>query len=340
VAVIGYGYAGRSFHSSLVSITATLCLYGISSRDPATRQRIQTERRCKAFESFEQVIADPQVDLVVLATPHDTHADLAIRAMQAGKHVVTDKVMCLNLEQCQTMIATSRETRRLLTVFHNRRWDDDFLTLRRAMDGGRLGQVRWIEMAWQKHGVPGEERWRGRREAGGGKVHDLGAHLLDQILLLFPQPVQSVYARIHRDWPHSPVESHAQITVAFEGGCTGIIDVGSMTRTSRPRVLAVGTDATFTKEGIDPQEAAMRDGDIDAAHEDPANRARVNTGKQTEVLETVPGRWRSFYENVADVLCRGAEPAVKLPEMQRLMSVMDAVFESERTGQAVRPRIQ
>ncbi|HLL88682.1 MAG TPA: Gfo/Idh/MocA family oxidoreductase [Tepidisphaeraceae bacterium] len=346
VAVVGYGFAGRSFHSYLAPLAPGLNLYAIAVRDPAKQARARQERTgAIVVDSFEQVIADPAVDLVVLGTPHDTHAPLAVAALDAGKHVVTDKVMCLDLSECERMTAAARRNDRLLTVFHNRRWDGDFLTLQTLIAAGRLGEVRWVEMAWQKYGVWGG--WRATIEKGGGRTFDLGAHLLDQLLLLFPEPVAHVYARMHRDWPGAPTESHATITLAFEGGRTAVCDVGSMTRWPKPRVHAIGTEATFVKHGVDPQEPAMIAGDIDAAREDPAAYGKLytghaKTGHEESPVPTTPGRWRCFYENVAQVLSTwgrpdAVAPAVTLDEMRRLMAVLDAAFESARTGLAVRP---
>ncbi|HOF89417.1 MAG TPA: Gfo/Idh/MocA family oxidoreductase, partial [Armatimonadota bacterium] len=185
--VIGYGFAGRSFHSYLIGITPGLRLHGVASRDAATRARIVAERSCRAYASFDAVLDDPEVDLVVLATPNSTHCALAIQALHAGKHVVTDKVMCLTLDECDRMIAAAAESGKLLSVFQNRRWDGDFLTLKSLIADGRLGEPRWIEMAWQGFGAWGG--WRGQAAMGGGKLYDLGAHLIDQLVLLFPQPI-------------------------------------------------------------------------------------------------------------------------------------------------------
>jgi scyllo-inositol 2-dehydrogenase (NADP+) len=331
--VIGYGFAGRSFHSYLIGLEPRLQLYGVCSRDPATRAKIVAERHCKTFDSFEAVLADPAVDLVVVATPHDTHAPLAIAAMKAGKHVVVDKVMCLNRAQCDQMIEASRATGKFLTVFHNRRLDDDFFTLAKVLEAGTLGDARWMEMSWQKFG-----RWRGwraTREAGGGRLMDLGAHVLDQVLLLNPSPVKSVYCRMHQDLADIEVETHVMVTIAFEDGKTATVDVGSMNRAPKPRMLVIGSEGTFVKQGVDPQEAAMIAGKIDEAKEDPANAARIVTDTGAQIVPTIPGRWREFYENVASVLIDGAPPLVKLDEMQRLMSVLDMAFESVKTGQVV-----
>ncbi|MEZ4734194.1 MAG: Gfo/Idh/MocA family oxidoreductase [Caldilineaceae bacterium] len=333
--VIGYGYAGRSFHSYLINLTPGLALHGVASSDPAKREQIVRERECKAYSTFDEVIADPAVDLVVLATPNDVHAELAVRAMAAGKHVVTDKPMSVTLAEADQMVATAERTGRMLSVFQNRRWDGDFLTARRLMQEGRLGNVRWIELAWQRWGAP--RGWRGEAAKGGGRLYDLGAHLLDQLLQLFPQPVTGVYCRVHYDFPERDVESHALITLHFADGATGVCDLSSMSAINKPRFHLFGDKGTFIKYGLDPQEDAMRAGQIDAAVEAEALYGKLNDGVTETVVPTIPGRWRSYYENIRDVLTDGAELAVKPEEVRRVMAVFDAALRSAQSGQVVKP---
>jgi scyllo-inositol 2-dehydrogenase (NADP+) len=338
-AVIGYGFAGRSFHSYLIGLTPGLSLHGIASRNPETREKIVAERGCRAYESFEQVIADSDVDLVVLATPSSAHCEQAVAALDAGKHVVTDKVMALTLAECDRMLQAAKRNNRLLTVFQNRRWDGDFLTVQDLMaagEEGNLGTVRWIEMAWQGFGAWGG--WRGKAEMGGGRFYDLGAHLIDQMLVLFPQPVEHVYCRLHRDYPHTDIDSEALLVIGFEGGATGVCDLSGMSAISKPRFTVHGSKATLVKYGLDPQEAAMKAGDIDAAVEDPANFATLKAPGVEWRVPTLPGRWRSYYEIVAAALASGTAPEVKPHEMRRVMAVIDAAFESARTGKTVRPQ--
>ncbi|MEZ4861232.1 MAG: Gfo/Idh/MocA family oxidoreductase [Caldilineaceae bacterium] len=335
-AVIGYGYAGRSFHSYLINITPGLTLHGVASSDPAKREQIVQERGCRAYASFEEVIADPLIDLVVLATPNDRHAELAIRAMEAGKAVVTDKPMCVTLAEADRMLATAERTGAMLSIFQNRRWDGDFLTVRGLLAAGELGKVRWIEMAWQRWGAP--RGWRGTAEKGGGRLYDLGAHLLDQLLVLCPQPVAGVYCRIHYDFPDRDVESHALVSVHFADGTTGICDLSSMAAIEKPRFHLFGDKATFCKYGLDPQEDAMRAGAIDSAVEPEANYGVLHNGVTQRVISTVPGRWRSYYENIRDVLTGQAELAVKPAEVRRVMAVFDAAQRSAQSGAVVAPR--
>lgn len=333
--VIGYGFAGRSFHSYLISLAGPgMTLHGIAARDPGKREQIATERGCKTYETFEQVIADPEVDLVVLATPSSTHAPLAIAALDAGKHVVTDKVMCLSLAECDAMLEAAVHNQRLLTVFQNRRLDGDFLTVKGLIEKGDLGEVRWIEMAWQGFGAWGG--WRGQAEMGGGRFLDLGAHLLDQMLLLFPEPVEHVYCRMHYDFlPEKDIESEALLIISFAGGKTGVIDTSGRTAISKPRFHVHGSKATLVKYGLDPQENAMKAGDIDSAVEDPANFATWKAPDSERRVPTTPGRWRTYYENVADALTKGAPALVQPQEMRRVMTVLDAARESARTGKTV-----
>ncbi|MGF1633517.1 MAG: Gfo/Idh/MocA family oxidoreductase [Phycisphaerae bacterium] len=337
LAVVGYGMAGRLFHSYLIGLTPGLKLAGIASRDAETRDRIQAERGCHAYESFEQVLADDAVDAVVLASPSHLHGEQAVAALQAGKHVVVDKPIARNLAECDAMLAAAEAAGRGLVVFHNRRWDGDFLTVKHLMTDGELAHVRRVEMTWSQTRMPGG--WRGRAEAAGGRVYDLGSHMLDQLLLLFPQPVQSVYARLQHDSPEHDVESDAVIVVGFEDGATGIVRTGALGFVQQPRFLLAGLDGGFVKYGLDPQEAAMKAGDIDAAVENPAAYGTLNTtGKPADEqrIPTLPGRWRSFYEGVADYLTgRGPNP-VPPATVRRTTAVLDAVFASAAAGEAIR----
>ena len=333
--VVGYGRAGRSFHCYLVGLTPGLDLYGVVSGSPEKRTRVVQDHECRAFSNLGEACADPDVDLVVLATPNSSHCDLAVQAMDAGKHVVTDKVMCLTLTECDRMVAASARNGVMLSVFQNRRFDGDFRTVRKLVCDGELGSVKWVEMAWQGFGAWGG--WRAKAAMGGGKLYDLGAHLVDQLCLLFPDPVDHVYCRMHHDYDHSEVESEALVVVTFAGGQTGVCDFSSMAAISKPRFYVRGTKGTFSKYGLDPQEAAMSNGDIDGAVESPDTYGVFSDGKSERTIPTLPGRWRDYYENVADVLLKGGETAVKLPELRRQIAVLDAARRSAGSGEVVRP---
>ena len=337
VAVVGYGFAGRCFHTYLVGLASELNLYGIATRSTEARAQIQQQLGVKTFSCFEDMLDDPQVDLVVLATPNDLHAPHAIRALEAGKHVVTDKPMCLDVAEADAMIAASRKTNRLLSIFQNRRWDGDYLTVRSIVEEGILGDLYQLEMAWMGYAKP--RTWRSEHQRGGGKFVDLGAHMIDQALQLIPAPVEKVYARFHTGIWDNDVEDHAHCIISFTNGVEVHIDTSSVARSSKPRWYLVGSAGTLTKAGLDPQEKAMIAGNIDAAHEDPAQRARLFADiagqPAATVVETIPGRWRSYYENIGAVLQGKEELAVTPESVRTVMRVIGAAQCSAARNQAI-----
>jgi scyllo-inositol 2-dehydrogenase (NADP+) len=337
VVVVGYGYAGRYFHTPLLALTPGLRLYGVVSSRVEAREQIRHRFGVKTFTHVEDALADHQVDVIVLATPNDLQAPLAISALQAGKHVVTDKPMCLNLAEADAMIAASRQAGRLLSVFQNRRWDGDFLTIGAILEQGLLGEPFLIETAWLQARPP--RGWSSERGRGGGKFLDLGAHLIDQAVALIASPVTRVYARFHSGvWPND-VEDHAHCIVSFASGVDVHVTTSSAAHMPARRWRLLGAKGVLVKEGFDPQEQALVAGDIGTASEDPHHYARVYrevNGQPTEtMIPTLPGRWRAFYDNLADVLQNDAALAVTPESSRVVMSVIEAAQQSAQTGQAI-----
>ena len=277
------------------------------------------------------------VDLVVVATPHDTHCEIACRVMDAGKHCIVEKIMCLNATEAETMIASGKRNGVLFSVFQNRRWDWDFLTVKKAIDDGLIGAPYLFEIA--RFGYRAQGGWRGDPASGGGLLFDWGAHFLDQALQLVPDQVASVTCDIqYRGWG-AQIGSYARLLLRFASGVLFSIEIGNLARIEKPHWLVLGELGSLVKRGFDPQERAMLSGDIDAAAEDAANRALITTelgGFVTEmVVETIRSDWTNYYRNIADVLSGRAELIVKPEEAGRVMAVMDAAMQSARTGGTV-----
>jgi scyllo-inositol 2-dehydrogenase (NADP+) len=338
--ILGYGYAGRSFHAYLLRFEPRLWLAAVASRSPERRARAEEDHPgVRTYETLDQMLEDPAVRLVIIATPHNVHAEQCIRCMDAGRHVVVDKVMCLTTDEADAMIAARDRNGVRLSVFHNRRWDGDYMTVRQALGEGLLGQPWLFEVGSWGYGPT--RGWRAQPELVGTLLHDWGAHFVDQALQLVPGPVVSVCARKQNAWPDVPIESYIGADLLFENGVLYRVEVSRIARLAKPHWYIVGDRGALIKEGVDPQEAAMVAGNIDAAREDPANFARVKTevnGLKAEMrLQTLPGSWKSYYQNIADALVDGAELAVKPEEIRRVVAVLEAVDQSTRTGEVVRP---
>jgi scyllo-inositol 2-dehydrogenase (NADP+) len=273
-----------------------------------------------------------------LATPHDTHRDLAIRAMAAGKHVVTDKVMCMNAAEAEEMIAASQRYDRMLSVFHNRRWDWDYLTVKRAISDGLLGRPYLFQVGIMSYRGP--RGWRGVKAQSGGLLYDWPAHFIDQALQLVPAEVGSVFCDIkYRDTWDTDIGNYAKLLIRFSNDVLYQVEIGNLAAVPIPRWYVLGDRGGLIKYGLDPQEGPMREGRIETAKQDPSERAKVVTlvrGEREElVLESVRGSWVSYYQNIADVLNHGAELAVKPQEALKTMRVYDAAMRSAETERVV-----
>jgi scyllo-inositol 2-dehydrogenase (NADP+) len=340
VAVVGYGYAGRVFHSYLIERAEGLDLYAISTRS-AQRQRSAHEAhpRARIYRSIAELLGDDRVELVVLATPHHTHRELAIQAMDAGRHVVVDKIMCMNAQEAADMIAARDRNGVVLSVFHNRRWDWDYLTVKKVIADGLIGEPYLFEAGILNYRPP--HGWRANRQRSGGILYDWPAHFVDQALQLVPGPVHSVFCEImHRDRWNTDIGNYAKLLIRFANGVLYQIEISNLAAIGKPRWYILGTLGALIKHGLDPQEAALRSGDIDTAQEDPAERARVVSfpegAPQDRLVNSVRGSWLSYYCNIAETLNEGAELAVTPEQIYRVMLVYDAAIESAASGEIVR----
>ena len=336
-AVVGYGYAGRAFHSYLISLTPGLDLVAVSTRDAERQEAAARDYGVTVVGTFEELLDDASVDLVVVATPHHTHTELCVKAMDAGKHVVVDKAMCLTSEEADAMLAARDRNGVMFSVFHNRRWDGGFLTVRQVKETGLLGEWFAVEAAVGYYGTA--RGWRAVNAQVGGQLYDWGAHLVDQALVLADARPVRVFCHARPVVWDIDVDSHCLCVLEFGNGLLYTIEVCRATRIPKPRWRVLGSKGSLEKTGLDPQEASMREGRIDEAVNPPEDRARVVTdvdGIVSErVLETVPGRWRCYYENIADVLLRGGELAVQPEEAALVVRVIEAAMSSAASGQAV-----
>ncbi len=344
VGFIGYGLGGRVFHTPLVDAVPSLRVHSVMSRSEEKRRLAEGDWNCKSAATVEELLADPEVDLVVVSTPHSTHRDLVIQSLQAGKHVVVDKVMALSVAEADEMIAAAEQAGKLLNVFQNRRWDGDFLTVRQALAEGLLGEPLVCESSVARFGRR-RFAWRQSREQGGGPFRDWGAHLVDQLLLLFG-PARSVWADfLYTD--EFEVETAAHCHITHESGVRSVLECGFISRIQRPRWYIRGTLGALRKTGLDPQEPRLAEGRIvegvtprGGDYEPREHWARVVTevaGVEAErTLQTMPGRYVTYYENIAEILLNGAEPLVKLSDVRDELAVIDAAVASAASGEVVR----
>ena len=311
VGVLGFGLAGTAFHAPLISAEPRLELAAVaSSRASDVLKRYPQVR---VYDAPGKLIADPALGLVVVATPDSTHASLARMALEAGKHVVVDKPLAMSAAEAADLVAFARERNRMLTVFHNRRWDGDFKTVREIVRSGRLGEIKLAALCWDRFRPQLTQGWRERSRDPWGALMNLGPHLVDQALLLFglPQAITGDIA-IQRQGALSP--DYFSITVHY-GSARVLLSASTLVADPRPRFAIHGAFGSFVKHGIDPQESNSRAGvavGTAGFGDDPEELYGLLTtaGAAPERIRTQPGDWRPFYAGVAAAIVDGAAPPV------------------------------
>ncbi|NOZ24037.1 MAG: Gfo/Idh/MocA family oxidoreductase [Planctomycetes bacterium] len=336
-AIVGYGRSGKCFHAYMIDKTEGLNLYAVSTRNPEARKAAEKDYGVKTYSNIDDLLKDDAVQLVVIATPHNTHAELCIKAMDAGKHTVTDKIMCMNTREADAMIEASKRNDVMLSVFHNRRWDMDFLTIQKVINDGLLGPVFVIESTILQYGKP--RSWRADKEACGGYLFDWGAHLADQAVLLAGCKPKTVYTTLqNRKWDIS-TESHHRTHIVFESGLEFFIELSRLCQIPKPRWYILGEEGTLVKYGLDTQEKYMDEKRIEEAADPPGNYAKVKAIVNGEVKEmtipTLKGDWLAYYRNVSDVLNNGAALAVTPESVRDSVAIVEGAMKSAEAGQVV-----
>jgi len=335
VALIGYGYAGRTFHTPLIRGTPAFELASVCS---SRAERVHADLPgVRVVASPEEACALPFVDLVVIATPHDSHVRLAAMALGAGKHVVLEKPAATTLDEARELAKAAQNAPRVLAVFHNRRWDGDFLAVSDLLSRGVLGEISHFESHFDRFRPIVRDRWRERAGAGAGLWYDLGPHLVDQALRLFglPDRVTASFAAQRAgaqtdDWAH----------VILDYGRRRVILHASVLVAAPPTRFAVhGHAGSWIKYGVDGQErrliAALTP---DAAGPPPDDERAVLIdgvdGAQREM--PIPrGDYRQFYVQLAAALHGGGHNPVPLAEALPVIAVVETAIRSAAEGRSL-----
>jgi predicted dehydrogenase len=334
-AVLGLGMG--KYHANLIRKAPDLKLVAAcDSNAQLLEERTKDLPGVAKYSSMDQLLADERVEGVSVVLPHVMHAEVATRFLKAGRHVVLDKPFCLTVADGRRMIATARAERRLLSVFHNRRWDVDYVTLQGLVDGGKLGKLRYLEsrISGPNH-VGGGWRWRAKRATMGGLLYDWGAHLIDQAMFLFKSRPVRVYGFPQRDFPPTPecdVEDRMQALIHFEDGAVALVAWAMACPAPMPRFIAEfehgGVRVEHLIQGY-PGKKEERQG-IVMWSPDPKQKGRFSKA----FVPYVKADWVSYYRNIGAALRGKAELAVKPEEALKHVAVNEAAYRSAKTGQA------
>ncbi|MEU3044327.1 Gfo/Idh/MocA family oxidoreductase [Streptomyces diastaticus] len=348
VALVGYGLAGSVFHAPLIAATEGLDLDTVVTSSPERRDAARAEFGEVRFAATADELwprAD-ELDLVVVASPNKTHVALAEAALRAGLPVVVDKPLAGTAAEARSLAALAEERGLLLSVFQNRRWDNDFRTLAALLEAGTLGDVWRFESRFERWRPKPKGGWResGRPEEIGGLLYDLGSHVVDQALHLFG-PVDRVYAEAEVRRSGAEADDDTFLALRHTNGVRSHLYVSSTAAQLGPRFRVLGSQAGYVKYGLDPQEAALRAGERPLprepwGEEGEAMWGHVGSGESPLTgggtpEPTLPGDYPAYYRAIHAALREGGPNPVTALEAADALTVLEAARESARTGATV-----
>ncbi|GAA0912146.1 Gfo/Idh/MocA family protein [Nonomuraea longicatena] len=335
VGLVGYGPAGRFFHAPLIHDTPGLRLAAVVTRDPGRAEEAGSRYDVPALPRAEDLFG--RCDLVVVASPNRTHVPIAEAALSAGLPVVVDKPLSATSVEARRLVALAEERGLMLTVFQNRRWDGDFLTLRHLLAKGALGEVARFESRFERWRPEPKGGWResGGAEDVGGLLYDLGSHLVDQALRLFG-PARTVYAEIDSRRPGVASDDDTFLALAHAGGVRSHLWMSAVTGRLGPRLRVLGSAGAYVKEGLDVQEDLLRAGVAPGTPgfgEEAEDRwGLLGTDEAAGRVRTEPGAYLDFYRGVERSLREGAPPPVDPADAVETTRVLEAALLSAEQG--------
>ncbi|SER61554.1 Predicted dehydrogenase [Lentzea xinjiangensis] len=330
VGLLGYGIAGRVFHAPLISSTEGMDLVAIVTGNPERQAQARAAHPTAAIVTADELF-EIDLDLVVVATPNRTHAEYARRAIGKGVAVVVDKPFAPTSTEAADLVAAARDAGVPLTVFQNRRWDSDFLTVAEVV--GKLGEVRRFESRYERWTPEVRDNWRelGAPEEAGGLLYDLGAHLVDQALLLFG-PVTSVYAQLDLRRPGVRVDDDVFVALTHENGVRSHLWANAHAANHGPRFRVLGSEGAFVVDGLDEQEDALAAGHrpTEAGWGREKRTGRLGVLGEAVEVPVEPGAYQTFYAE----LQAGRVP-VDPSDAVSALRVIEAAFTSARENRVV-----
>lgn len=339
VGVLSYGMSGKVFHCPLLHVNPGFEMKKIMQR--SSDDALDRYPYVQIVRTAEEIFNDPEIDLVLVNTPDHTHFDYSKAALEAGKHVVVEKPFIHEVEEGEELIKLARKKNRILTVFQSRRWEGDFLTIRKIIDAGLLGRLVTYEAHFDRFRNFVRESWKEKPELKASTLYNLGSHLIDQALVLFGIP-EAVYADLRKQRTGSQVDDLFDLNLYYPD-LKVTLKSSYLVREPGARFMLHGTEGSYVKYGIDPQEEALTRGhypdEPDWGKEDEKYWGILNTTTGgvhfRGPVETLPGCYQEFYNLLYETIVNGKELAVKPEESLNVIRIIKAAYKSDEKRSAI-----
>ena len=338
VGLIGYGMAGSIFHAPLVSAVDGLELAKVVSSDEAKVRKSYPS--AAVVGTVGELLADPAIEVVVVASPNATHYKYARMALEAGKHVVVDKPFVLRVAEADELISLAKQKGLLISVFQNRRYDNDFLTVRQVIGEGLLGEILIYEAHYDMYRPQPSAKWKEHAGEGTGALYDLGPHLIDQAVQLFGAP-QAVFAELTLQRPNAEVDDYFHLLLDY-GKLRVVLQSGWVVRQPGPHFLVHGAKGSLIKYGLDSQQSdlqkGLRPGHPQWGRDREDCYAQLTVGEAVTAIsriETIPGCYEAFYKELHSAITTSAPLPVKAEEARVSLQIIELALQSAREKRVI-----
>lgn len=331
VGIIGYGKGAGIFHIPFIQ---TLPEFRIKKIVHRSADKSSIDYPVEEVEKDpESIFQDKDIDLVIITTPNDTHYEYAKKALESGKHVVVEKPFTTQSNHAQELIDLAKTKNRIISVYQNRRWDSDFLTVKKIIEDGYLGRLVEYESHFDRfRNYIRPNSWKEQKVEGSGILYDLSPHLIDQALILFGPP-RAVTADIIIQREGGQADDHFELIFLYDR-LRVILKAGMLVRKPNHRFILHGTEGSFVKDGFDPQEKALNEGfmpdDPNWGAENEVHWGTIDTTMRglhlVGKIESIPGSYQSYYKNLADAILHGAELSVKPEEAMNVIKMIEVAM--------------
>jgi scyllo-inositol 2-dehydrogenase (NADP+) len=340
-ALASYGMSGEIFHGPLLNAHKGFNIISILER---TKNRSHDRYpAANIARSYEEILVDKKVELVIVNTPDKYHFEMASEAIRASKHVIVEKPFTLSTKEAEELISLSRTTGKILSVFQNRRWDGDFMTVKKIINGQMLGRLVEYEAHFDRYrNYLQKSSWKEQPSSQSGTIYNLGSHLIDQALVLFGLP-EAVFADIRALRTGAEVDDAITLLMRYPEIKVSL-KISYLVREPGPRFSLHGTEGSFLKWGSDPQEEDLKSGKqpgIPGWGEEPEElwgilNTEINGTKFRAKYKTLPGNYLAYYDDIYNAIVNHEEPSVTAEQGRDVIRVIEAAKESSLLRKEVR----
>ena len=336
-AICSFGMSGLVFHAPFLSTNPHFNLYAVWER--TKNEAVKKYPQVKTFRTLEDMLGDEALELVIVNTPNYTHFEFAKKALEAGKHVIVEKPFTVTEEEALGLEKIAKKYNRMLSVYQNRRYDSDYLTIKKVIDQNLLGELIEVEMDFKRFKeTPGPKLHKVLPGPGAGILYDLGAHLIDQALQLFGDP-EAVFADVRSFRPTSKVDDYFELLLFYQN-LTVRLKASHLTREGVPMYILHGLKGSFIKAKTDNQEIELVNGVLPEGDnwgkESPSERGLLHTEIEgsivKEYIESEKGNYHEYYNGVYETLRNHKKPPVTPEEGRKVVIIIEAAFQSQQSG--------